>query len=102
MPLLLVQLSSLSTPDLVLRSPVQAVYPQTFHLSFAVCLTILDDLPPLVAVALPSSYLDLLRIFNYIVRVIKVMAYLLRREVHVDFFGSNVDDRFDGAEKRSS
>jgi len=59
-------------------------------------------LPPLVAVALPSSCPDLLRVFNYIVRVIKVVAYLLRGEVHVDFSGSNIDDSFDSVEEQSS
>jgi len=48
-----------------------------------------------------SSCPDLLRVFNYIVRVSKIAAYLLRGEVHVDFFGSNVDDCFNGAEERS-
>ena len=51
-------------------------------------------LPPLVAVASSSSCLDLLRVFNYIVRVSKTAAYLLRGEVHVDFFGSNINDGF--------
>ena len=58
-------------------------------------------LPSLVAVA-SSPCPDLLRVFNYIVRVSKIAAYLLRGEVHVDFFGSNVDDCFNGAEERSS
>ena len=66
-----------------------------YHFSFVVCSSVLDDLPPLVAVALSSSCLDLLRIFNYIVRIIKVVAYLLRGEVHVDLSGSNIDDGFD-------
>ena len=54
--------------------------------------SVLDDLPPLVAVTSSSSCPDLLRVFNYIVRVSKIAAYLLRGEVHVDFSGSNVDD----------
>ena len=58
-------------------------------------------LPPLVAVASSSSCPDLLRVFNYIVRVSKIAAYLLRGEVHVDFSGSNVDDYFNGAEELS-
>ena len=45
---------------------------------------------------------DLLRFFNYIVRVSKIVAYLLRGEVHVDFSGSNVDNCFNGAEEQSS
>jgi len=57
-------------------------------------------LPSLVAVASSSSYPDLLGVFNYIVRVIKIAASLLRGEVHVDFSGSNVDDCFNGAEER--
>ena len=80
----------------MLRSPqdssVQAVCLQT--LSLLLC-SLLDDLPPLVAVALSSSCPDLLRIFNYIVRIIKVVAYLLRGDVHVDFSGSNIDGGFD-------
>ena len=72
-----------------------------YHFSFVVCPSVLDDLPHLVAVASPSCP-DLLRIFNYIARIIKVVAYLLRGEVHVDFSGSNVDDWFNGAEERSS
>jgi len=58
-------------------------------------------LPPLVSVASPSSHPDLLRIFNYIVRIIKVVAYLLKGEVHVDFSGSNVDDGLDSVAERS-
>jgi len=45
-----------------------------YHFSFVVCPTVLDDLPPLVAVA---SFSDLLRVFNDIVRVSKIAAYLL-------------------------
>ena len=55
----------------------------------------------LVAVA-SSSCPDLLRVFNYIVMVSKVVAYLLRGEVHVDFSGSNIDDGFDSVEERTS
>jgi len=73
-----------------------------YYISFVVCPSILDDLPPLVSVASPSSHPDLLRIFNYIVRIIKLVAYLLRGEVHVDFSGSNTDDSFDSVEERSS
>jgi len=73
-----------------------------YYISFVVCPSILDDLPPLVSVASPSSHPNLLRIFNYIVRIIKVVAYLLRGEVHVDFFGSNIDDNFDIVEEWSS
>ena len=73
-----------------------------YHFSFVGCPSVLDDLPPLVAVASPSSHPDLLRIFNYIVRTIKVVAYLLRGKVHVDFFGSNIDDNFDSVKERSS
>ena len=73
-----------------------------YHFSFVVCPSILDDLPPLVSVALSSSCPDLFRILNYIVRIIKVVAYLLRGEVHVDFSGSNIDDNFDSVEERSS
>ena len=72
-----------------------------YHFSFIVCPSILDDLPLLVAVASSSSCPDLLRVFNYIVRVSKTAAYLLRGEVHVDFSGSNVEDCFNGAEKWS-
>ena len=50
---------------------------------------------------LSSSCPDLLRVFNYIVKVSKIAAYLVRGEVHVDFFGSIVDDYFNGAEERS-
>ena len=38
---------------------------------------------------------------NCIVKVSKIGVYLLRGEVHVDFSGSNVDDCFNDAEKRS-
>ena len=72
-----------------------------YHFSFIVCPSVLNDLPPLVAVASSSSYPDLLRVFNYIVRVSKIATYLLRGEVHVDFSGSIVDDCFNGAEERS-
>ena len=72
-----------------------------YHFSFVVCPSVLDDLPPLVAVTSYSSCPHLLRVFNYIVRVSKIAAYLLRGEVHVDFSGSNVDDCFNGAEERS-
>ena len=58
-------------------------------------------LPSLVAVASSPSSPDLLRVFNYIVRVSKIAAYLLIGEVHVDSSGSNVDDCFNGAEERS-
>jgi len=89
----------------VLRSPqdssVKAVCLQTLPLSFVVCPSVLDDLPPLVAVASSSSCPDVLRVFNCIVKVSKIVAYLLRGEVHVDFSGSNVDDCFNGAEERS-
>jgi hypothetical protein len=73
-----------------------------YHFSFVVYPSVLDDLPPLVAVALSSSCPDLLRVFNYIVRVSKTAAYLLRGEVYVDFSGSNIDDGFDSAEELSS
>jgi len=66
-----------------------------YHFSFVIYPSVLDDLPPLVSVVLSSSCPDLLRIFNYIVRIIKVVVYLLRGEVHVDFSGSNIDDDFD-------
>ena len=66
------------------------------------CPSVLDDLPPLVAVASSSSCPDLLRVFNYIVRVSKIVAYLLRGEVYVDFSGSNVDDCFSSVEEQSS
>jgi len=59
-------------------------------------------LPSLVAVASSSSCPDLLRVFDYIVRVSKIAAYLLRGDMHVDFSSSNVDDCFNGAEERSS
>ena len=71
------------------------------HFSFVVCPSVLDHFPPLVAVASSSFCPDLLRVFNYIVRVSKIAAYLLRGEMHVDFSGSNVDDCFNGAEERS-
>jgi len=71
------------------------------YFSFVVCPSILDDLPPLVVVASSSSCPDQLRVFNYIVRVSKIAAYLLRGEMHVGFSGSNVDDCFNGAEERS-
>ena len=58
-------------------------------------------LSSLVTVASSSSCRDLLRVFNYIIKVSKIAAYLLREEVHVDFSGSNVDDCFNGAEERS-
>ena len=45
---------------------------------------------------------DLLRVFNYIVKVSKIAAYLLRWEVHVDFSSSNIDDGSDSVEERSS
>ena len=89
----------------MLRSPqdssVQVVCLQTYHFSFIVRPSVLDNLPPLVAIALSSSCPDLLRVFNYIVKVSKTAAYLLRGEVHVDFSGSNVDDCFNGAEEPS-
>ena len=69
--------------------------------SFIVCPSVLDDLPPLVTVASSSSCPNLLRVFNDIVRVSKIAAYLLRGEVHVDFSGSNVDDCFNGVKERS-
>jgi len=72
-----------------------------YYFSFIVCPSILDDLPSLVGVVSSSSCPDLLRIFSYIVRVSKIVAYILRGEMYVDFFGSNVDDCFNGAEKRS-
>ena len=55
-----------------------------YNFSFIVCPSVLDDLPPLVAVASSSSCAD-----------------LVRGEVHVDFSGSSVDDCFNGAEERS-
>ena len=73
-----------------------------YHFCFVVCPSVLDDLPSLVVVASSSSCPDLLRVFNYIVKVSKIAAYLLRAEEHVDFSGSNVDDCFNGAEERSS
>jgi len=71
-----------------------------YNFSFIVYPSVLDDLPPLVAVASSPSCPDLLEVFNYIVRVSKIAAYLLRGEVYVDFSGSNVDDCFNGAEER--
>ena len=65
-----------------------------YNFSFIVYPSVLDDLPPVVAVASSSSCPDLLRVFNYIVRVSKTAVYLLRGEVHVDFSSSNVDDCF--------
>ena len=59
-------------------------------------------LPSLVTVASSSSCPDLLRVFNYIIKVSKIAAYLVRGEVHMDFSGSNVDGCFNGAEERSS
>jgi hypothetical protein len=59
-------------------------------------------LPSLVTVASSSSCPDLLRVFNYIIKVSKIAAYLVRGEVHVDFSGSNLDDCFNSAEERSS
>jgi len=73
-----------------------------YHFSFVVYPSVLDDLPPLVAVALSSSCPDLLRVFNYIVRVSKIAAYLLRGEVYVDFSDSNIDDGFDSVEEWAS
>ena len=73
-----------------------------YHFSFIVCPSVLDDLPPLVAVASSSSCPDLLRVFNYIVKVSKIAAYLLRGEVRVDFFASNVDDCFNSAKEQSA
>ena len=73
-----------------------------YHFSFVVRPSVLDDFPSLVAVASSSSCPDLLRVFNYIVKVSKIAAYLLRGEVHVDFSGSNVDDCFNSAEEQSS
>ena len=70
-----------------------------YHFSFIVCPSVLDDLPPLVAVA---SFSDLLRVFNDIVRVSKIAAYLLWGELHMDFSSSNVDDCLNDAEERSS
>jgi len=72
-----------------------------YHFSFVVCPSDLDDLPPPVAVASSSSCPDLLRVFNYIVKVSKIAAYLLRGKVLVDFSSSNVDDCFKSAEERS-
>ena len=59
-------------------------------------------LPSLVTVASSSSCPDLLRVVNYIIKVSKIAAYLVRGHVHVDFSGSNVDDCFNGAKERSS
>ena len=72
-----------------------------YHFSFIVCPSVLDDLPRLVVVASSSSCPGLLRVFNYIIRVSKIAAYLLRGEVHVDFSSSNVDDCFNSAEEMS-
>ena len=86
----------------MLRSPLFKLYVfRPDHFSFVVCPSVLDDLAPLVAVASSSSCPDLLRVFNYIVKVSKIAANLLRGEIHVDFSGSNVDDCFNGAEQRS-
>ena len=71
-----------------------------YYFSFVVYLSVLDDFASLVTVASSSSCPDLLRVFNYIVRVSSIAAYLLRGKVHVDFSGSNVDDCFNGAEER--
>ena len=73
-----------------------------YDFSFVVCPSVLYDFPPLVTVASSSCCPDLLRVFNYIVRVSKIAAYLLRGEMHMDFSSSNVDDCFNGAEERSS
>ena len=72
-----------------------------YHFSFVVCPSVIDDLPNLVAAASSSSCPDQFRVFNYIVKVSKIAAYLLRGEVHVDFSDSNIDDCFNGAEERS-
>ena len=72
-----------------------------YYFSFVVCSSVVDDFPPLVADASSSSCPNLVRVFNYIVRVSKIAAYLLRGEMHVDFSGSNVDDCFNGAEEWS-
>ena len=74
---------------------------RSYYFSFVVCPSVLDGLPSLVTVASSSSCTNLLRVFNYIVRVSKIAAYLLRGEVHVDFSSSSVDDCFNGAEERS-
>ena len=76
-------------------SSVQVVCLQSLSLLLRSYPSVLDNLPPLVAVASSSSCPNLLRVFNYIVRVSKIVAYLLRGEVHVDFSGSNIDDGFD-------
>ena len=68
-----------------------------YHFSFIVCPSVLDDLPPLVVVA---SFSYLLRVFNDIVRVSKIAAYLLWGKVYMDFSSSNVDNCFNGAEER--
>ena len=73
-----------------------------YHFSFIIRPFVLDNLPTLVAVASSSSCPDLLRVFNYIVKVSKIAAYLLIGEVHVDFSGSNIDDNFGSVEERSS
>ena len=75
---------------------------RSYYFSFVVCSSVINDLPSLVAVTSASSCLGLLRVFNYTVRVSKIAAYLLRREVLVDFSDSNVDDCFNGVEERSS
>jgi len=87
---------------LLLRTVLFKLYVfRPYHFSFIVCPSVLDDLPPLVAVASSSSCPDMLGVFNYIFRVSKIAAYLLRGEVHVDFSGSNVDDCFNGAKEQS-
>ena len=48
-----------------------------YYFSFVVWPSVLDGLPPLVVVVSSSSCPDLLRVFNYIVRVSKIVAYLL-------------------------
>ena len=86
----------------LLRTVLYKLYVfRPYHFSFVVCPSVLDDLPSLVAVASSSSCPNLLRVFNYIVKVSKIAAYLFREEVHVDFSGSIVDDCFNGAEERS-
>ena len=69
-----------------------------YNFSFIVYPSVLDNLPPLVVIA-SSPCPDMLRVFNYIVRVSKTVAYLLSGEVHVDFSSSNVYDCFNGAKK---
>ena len=89
----------------MLRSPRTVLFKlyvfRPYHSSFVVRPSVLDDLPPLVAVASSSSCPDLLRVLNFIVRFRKLAVYLLRGEVHVGFSGSNVDDCFNGAEEWS-